>query len=174
MNGWCDACRVGYLATVENHPWGRRYLNLELFELLHERFRHRLCVFVARHGGEIVAGTINVQKGDTLYGRYWGAFRDIRHLHFNVCYYAAIDYCIRNGLTRFEPGAGGSYKQGRGFDARPTHSAHFLADPRLFSAVQSYLEGEREEAAGTIQALGDQSALKPTLLTGQQRGSRRR
>jgi predicted N-acyltransferase len=150
-----------YLSTIENNPWGRRYLNPALFELLRDRFRHRMCVIAARLDREVIAATINVQKGDVLYGRYWGSLRDVRHLHFNVCYYAAIDYCIREGLRRFEPGAGGSYKQGRGFDARPTHSAHFLTDPRLSKAVASYLEGERAEAEEAIRALREQSAMKP-------------
>ena len=83
---------------------------------------------MARAGEEIVAGTVNVQKGDALYGRYWGAFRPLRHLHFNVCYYAGIEHCLEHGLTRFEPGAGGEYKQLRGFDAVPTWSFHWLAD----------------------------------------------
>jgi predicted N-acyltransferase len=149
-----------YLATVDKNPWGRRYLNARLFELLRERFRHRLCIVGARRNGELIAGTINVEKGDTLYGRYWGAFEEIRHLHFNVCYYAAVDYCIRRGLRRFEPGAGGSYKQLRGFDAQPTYSAHFLADSRLSKAVMSYLEGEQAEAQEVLRSLRQQSALK--------------
>ncbi len=149
-----------YTSTVDKNPWGRRYLNARLFELLRERFRHRLCVVGARRDGEIIAATLNVEKGDTLYGRYWGTFEEIRHLHFNVCYYAAIDYCIRRGLRRFEPGAGGSYKQLRGFDAQPTYSAHFLADARLSKAVTGYLEGEREEAREVLRGLQQHSALK--------------
>ena len=139
-----------YLATVEKNPWGRRYLNRRFFELLHERFRSRLCFVVARRGEEILAGAVNVQKGDTLYGRYWGCFRELRNLHFNVCYYAGIEHCIGSGLARFEPGAGGSYKQSRGFDATPTWSAHFLADERLSTAVAQYLEAERGEARESI------------------------
>jgi hypothetical protein len=81
---------------------------------------------VARAGDEIVAGTVNVQKGDALYGRYWGALRPLRHLHFNVCYYAGIEQCIEQGLGRFEPGAGGESKQLRGFDP--------AADPQPASA----------------------------------------
>ena len=83
------------------------------------------------------------QKGDALYGRYWGALQPLRHLHFNVCYYAGIEHCIERGLARFEPGAGGEYKQLRGFDATPTWSCHFLADPRLADAVRRFLERER-------------------------------
>lgn len=139
-----------YLTTVQGNPWGRQYLNARFFELLAQRFRHRLCFVVARAGDEIVAGTVNVQKGDTLYGRYWGAFRSLRHLHFNVCYYAGIEHCLEHGLTRFEPGAGGEYKQLRGFDAVPTWSFHWLADPQLRRAVERFLERERAETGHAI------------------------
>jgi predicted N-acyltransferase len=139
-----------YLATIRGNPWGRQYLNARFFELLAARFKSRLCFVVARAGGEIVAGTVNVQKGDALYGRYWGALRPLRHLHFNVCYYAGIAHCIEHGLARFEPGAGGEYKQLRGFDAAPTWSCHWLADARLRRAVERFLERERAEAAHAI------------------------
>jgi uncharacterized protein len=139
-----------YRTTVRDNPWGRQYLNARFFELLAERFRRRLCFVVARAGGEIVAGTVNVQKGDALYGRYWGAFRALRHLHFNVCYYAGIEHCLEHGLGRFEPGAGGEYKQLRGFDAVPTWSFHWLAEPRLRRAVEQYLQRERAETAHAI------------------------
>jgi predicted N-acyltransferase len=139
-----------YLSTVRHNPWGRQYLNARFFELLVERFRERLCFVVARAGGETVAGTVNVQKGDALYGRYWGALRPLRHLHFNVCYYAGIEHCIEHGLARFEPGAGGEYKQLRGFDAVPTWSFHWIADPRLRRAVAHFLERERAETGHAI------------------------
>jgi hypothetical protein len=149
-----------YLSTIHANPWGRQYLNARFFELLRERFRHRLCFVVARRGDALVAGTLNVQKGDALYGRYWGAFEALRHLHFNVCYYAGIEHCIERGLARFEPGAGGDYKQLRGFDATPTWSCHFLADPRLADAVGRFLARERAEAGRTIEWLTEHSALR--------------
>jgi predicted N-acyltransferase len=139
-----------YLSTIRGNPWGRQYLNPDFFELLAARFRRRLCILVARAGGELVAGTLNVQKGDALYGRYWGALRPLRHLHFNVCYYAGIAHAIEHGLSRFEPGAGGEYKQLRGFDAAPTWSCHWLADARLRRAVERFLERERAEAGHAI------------------------
>jgi hypothetical protein len=150
-----------YLTTVERNPWGRQYLNARFFALLRERFRHRLVIVLAHQGEELVGGTINVQKGDALYGRYWGAFRELRDLHFGVCYYAAVEHCIAQGLARFEPGAGGDYKQVRGFDATPTWSAHFVADPRLRAAVERALEGERAHVAREIDWLHAHSALKP-------------
>ncbi len=147
-----------YLATIQHNPWGRQYLNAKLFELLRERFRHRLCFITAHRDGELLAGTVNVQKGDALYGRYWGCFEELRHLHFNVCYYAGIEHCIEHGLARFEPGAGGPYKQLRGFDAQPTWSFHHLRDPRLGQAVARFLEAERKEAGSTIEWYADHSA----------------
>jgi predicted N-acyltransferase len=139
-----------YRTTIEKNPWGRLYLNSRFFDLLAERFRERLCFIVARQQGEIVAGALNVQKGDSLYGRYWGALKELRHLHFNVCYYAGVEHCIDAGLDRFEPGAGGRYKQMRGFDATPTWSFHYLADPRLSSAVERFLEQERAEVRHAV------------------------
>ncbi len=149
-----------YLETIENRYWGRQYLNLRFFELLRERFRHRLCAVVARRGDEVIACTTNVIKGDALYGRYWGALQNARHLHFNVCYYAAIEHCIAAGIERFEPGAGGDYKFLRGFDPQPTYSLHFLVEPRLAAAVAQFLERERAEAREVIDYLRERSVLK--------------
>jgi predicted N-acyltransferase len=149
-----------YLATIDKKFYGRQYLNRRFFELVRQRFRERLCFVVASLDGEPIAGTFNVQKGDALYGRYWGADYEVRHLHFNVCYYAAIEHCILHGLQRFEPGAGGDYKQLRGFDATPTYSLHYVADPRLRGAIRRYLEQERSEAAETISWLRERSSLK--------------
>jgi predicted N-acyltransferase len=149
-----------YRSTVDAHTWGRRYLSRRFFELLAERFRGRLCFVVARRGDRIVAGTTNVVKGDAFYGRYWGALEAIRHLHFEVCYYAPIEWCIERGIRRFEPGAGGDYKWLRGFDATPTFSLHHLTEPRLAHAVSSFLTRERAEAQRVIEALGHASPLR--------------
>ncbi|MGB0622090.1 MAG: GNAT family N-acetyltransferase [Myxococcota bacterium] len=151
-----------YLETIRVRAWGRQYLNREVFERLLDRWKDRLCLIVAEQNGEKIAGTFNVEKGDALYGRYWGATRMVRHLHFNVCYYAAVEHCIDHGLARFEPGAGGEYKQVRGFDASPTYSAHFMADPRLGAAIERFLESERENAEHTIDWYRENSALKKT------------
>jgi predicted N-acyltransferase len=149
-----------YLSTIRSRMWGRQYLNPALFELLRERFRERLVFVVAFRGGEPIAGAFNVAKGDALYGRYWGADEVVRHLHFEVCYYAGIEHCIERGIARFEPGAGGEYKQVRGFDARPTWSCHLLRDARLHAAVDRFLAAERDEAADAIEFLHERSALK--------------
>jgi predicted N-acyltransferase len=154
-----------YLATVRENPWGRQYLDEGFFELLRQRFRRRLCFVVARRGEEVLGGTFNVQKGDALYGRYWGALQELRFLHFNVCYYAGIEHCIERGLSRFEPGAGGHYKQLRGFDASPTWSVHHLEDPRLREGVRRFLEAERAEAADALDWYAAHTANRRDLPT---------
>lgn len=149
-----------YRTTIARLPWGQQYLDARFFALAAERFRQRVCCIVASQGDEIVAGTFNVRKGDVFYGRYWGAHRDVRHLHFAVCYYAAIAYCIAHRLRRFEPGAGGEFKHLRGFEATPTESMHFLTDERFAAAVADFLARERRAVAAEIDWLDDRSALR--------------
>jgi predicted N-acyltransferase len=149
-----------YRTTVDGNAWGHRYLTRRFFELALERFRDRLCLVLARQDGEVVAGTFNVEKGEALYGRYWGAFRYLRHLHFNVCYYAAIEHCIARGLARFEPGAGGEFKHLRGFEATATDSMHWIRDDRFRAAVRDYLVRERAAVAHEIEWHGERSALR--------------
>ncbi len=151
-----------YCANVSAHVWGRQYLNRKFFELIWERFRSRLCLIVAYLDGEPIAGTLNVVKGDVFYGRYWGCTRQLRHLHFNVSYYSAVEYCIEQGLRRFEPGAGGEHKQVRGFDAQTTRSMHYIEDLRLREAVGQFLEAERREADRAVDHLQSSSPLKST------------
>lgn len=138
-----------YLTTVDKYVWGRRYLRPRFFELLRERFRKNLCFITARRDRDLLAGTFNVQKSGVLYGRYWGTHEELRHLHFNVAYYAAIEHCIRSGIECFEPGAGGDFKLLRGFDPEPTRSVHFIADPRLARAVARFTASEQKQI-GTI------------------------
>jgi predicted N-acyltransferase len=162
-DAWFEPMWRFYRSTIDGNPWGRLYLNRDFFGHLRDHFRERLCFVMALRDGAPIAGAFDVQKGDALYGRYWGATEFVKHLHFAVCYYAGIEHCVRNGLTRFEPGAGGHYKQTRGFDAQPTWSAHFVADPRLARAVERYLAHERAETDHAIAHLREHSALKPTV-----------
>jgi hypothetical protein len=133
-----------YASNVDKHYYGRRYLNPRFFELVAERFAHRLAWVVARRRGEIVAGAFNVQKGQRLYGRYWGGTVDLPFLHFNVCYYHGIRHCLDHGIDLFEPGAGGEHKKARGFDPTLTYSAHWIASAKLRGAVEAFLERERD------------------------------
>ncbi len=149
-----------YRRTVDDNPWGHRYLTQRFFELVLERFRDRICLVLAHRGDDVVAGTFNVQKGDALYGRYWGAFETLRHLHFNVCYYAAIEHCIAAGLARFEPGAGGEFKHLRGFDATETTSMHWIRDRRFRAAIADYLQRERAAVADEMEYYDEKTARK--------------
>lgn len=149
-----------YKSTIDKLYWGRQYLNAAFFQQLRKRWKRNLCFVAARRGRELVAGAINVQKAGVLYGRYWGCFEDVRHLHFVTCYYAGIEHCIRRGLTRFEPGAGGEYKHWRGFDAAVTHSLHYLAHEGFAAAVAGFLARERAHVDAVVGALDERSALK--------------
>jgi predicted N-acyltransferase len=149
-----------YLSTIEKLYWGRQYLNQRFFDQLRRRWKRNLCFVAARQRGEVVAGAINVQKAGVLYGRYWGCLREIRYLHFAVCYYAGIEHCIARGFSRFEPGAGGEYKHWRGFDAAATHSLHYVAHPGFAKAVSDFLARERAHVDAVIAGLHDRSALK--------------
>jgi predicted N-acyltransferase len=141
-----------YERTIDRHGvWGRFYLNRTFFERVVERFRDRLAWVVARRGprGEVVGGAFNVMSKSRLYGRYWGAAAnvDVPFLHFAVCYYEGIRFCLERGLDVFEPGAGGEHKRARGFVPTLTRSAHWLADARLRSALAPWLARERERVA---------------------------
>jgi uncharacterized protein len=149
-----------YRATVDANPWGQRYLNRGVFDLAFARWRSRLCIVLARRHGRVVAGTFNVQKAGVLYGRYWGTFEPLRHLHFNVSYYAAIEHCIIHGLQRFEPGAGGEFKHLRGFDAAETRSMHWIRQPGLRRAVDEYLGRERAHVVNEMEWLAERTALR--------------
>jgi predicted N-acyltransferase len=132
-----------YLSTVEKFAWGRQYLSRAFFEEIAARLRGAVEVVLARDGRRPIAGAFNLAGPNALFGRYWGASEERPFLHFNVCYYHPVEDCIRRGLARFEPGAGGSHKLVRGFMPTITHSAHFLSHPRLDAAVREYLARER-------------------------------
>ena len=149
-----------YLSTIEKLYWGRQYLNQRFFAELRTRWKRNLCFVVARQRGDIVAATINVQKAGVLYGRYWGCLREIRYLHFAVCYYAGIQHCIERRFARFEPGAGGDYKHWRGFDATATHSLHYLPHAGFADAVADFLARERAHVDDVIAQCQERSALK--------------
>ena len=119
-------------------------LTQRFFDELQQRFAANLCLMLAEREGKIIAGTFNVRDDTAMYGRYWGAFEEHPFLHFNDCYYAAIEHSIRLGLARFEAGAGGSFKQLRGLDPQHTVSAHYFVNGDLRRAVERFLRQERE------------------------------
>ncbi len=149
-----------YLSTIDKLYWGRQYLTREFFSETRARFKRHVCLVCAYRGRKLIAGTFNLEKAGVMYGRYWGCFEDLKYLHFNVCYYAAIEHCIARGHRRFEPGAGGEYKWLRGFDPALTHSAHFVAHEGLHRAVANFLARERREVEAWIAEGREHSQLK--------------
>ena len=149
-----DAARmlhVFYASTVDKFTWGRMYLNERFFLRVAERFRDRLAPIVARDDrGKPIAATFNVAGKKRLYGRYWGARVEVPFLHFVVCYYAGVGFCIDHGLDVFEPGAGGEHKRARGFVPTVTRSAHWLADGRLRQALAPWLARERARVKAIV------------------------
>lgn len=137
-----DAFYAFYMDTGQR-KWGRPYLNRSFFSLLGQRMAERCLLVMAKREGRYIAGALNMIGGDCLYGRYWGAVEQHPFLHFEVCYYQAIDYAIAHRLPRVEAGAQGEHKLARGYLPVETYSAHFLADPSLRAAVARYLDQER-------------------------------
>lgn len=132
-----------------NRKWGRPYLNRHFFSLLGEAMGTRCLLIMAKQGDRYVAGALNVVGGDCLYGRYWGAIEHHPYLHFEVCYYQAMDYAIENRLARVEAGAQGEHKLMRGYRPVTTYSAHWIHDPALHRAIARYLDDERRAVAQT-------------------------
>ena len=132
-----------YLATFEKH-WGYATLNEDFFRHLGESLPDNVVLVMAKHQGEYVAAALSLRSNDTLYGRHWGCMEEFHSLHFELCYYQGIDYCITHGLRRFEPGAQGEHKVGRGFEPMPTWSAHWLANPQFSNSVKDYLVHEHQ------------------------------
>ena len=149
-----------YKSHVERLTYGHQYLTREFFDAMSRRFTPHICLMLAERDAKIIAGTFNIQDGSVLYGRYWGSFEEVRYLHFNVCYYSAIEHCILSGLERFEAGAGGSFKQMRGLDPEPTTSLHYIVHEGFRRAVEKHLSQEREAIRGKRAALLERSQLK--------------
>jgi predicted N-acyltransferase len=119
------------------------YLNQAFFQTVARQMPGQLLVILAEKDAEPIATAICFRSNDTLYGRYWGSSGRYHSLHFETCYYQGIDYCIREGLQRFEPGTQGEHKISRGFVPSPTWSAHWLSHPQFAAAVDDYLDRER-------------------------------
>lgn len=135
--------------------WGRPYLNRAFFSLLGERLAAHCLLVLATRAGRPIAGALNLIGGSCLYGRYWGAIEHRPFLHFEVCYYQAIEYAISHGLARVEAGAQGEHKLARGYLPTETYSSHWIADEGLRAAVARYLDGERRHVAHEMAVLAE-------------------
>jgi predicted N-acyltransferase len=150
-----DAFFTFYMDTGAR-KWGQPYLNRRFFSLLGERMADRVLLILARRGGRWIAGALNLIGGDCLYGRNWGCVEQVPFLHFEVCYYQAIEWAIDHGLARVEAGAQGQHKIARGYLPTAVYSAHFIADPGLAKAVARFLEAERREVQGEMDWLAEE------------------
>jgi predicted N-acyltransferase len=137
-----DAFFEFYMDTG-SRKWGRPYLNRRFFSLIGERMADRILLVLAKRAGRYIAGAINLIGGEALYGRNWGAIENHPFLHFEVCYYQAIEFALARGLKRVEAGAQGEHKLARGYRPVTTYSAHHIADPGLRRAIADYLQRER-------------------------------
>lgn len=137
-----DAFFAFYMETG-SRKWGRPYLTRDFYTRIGDTMPERIALIMAKRDGRWIAGAINFIGGDTLFGRHWGAIEHHPFLHFEVCYYQAIDYAIRHRLATVEAGAQGEHKIARGYLPQTTYSAHYIADPALRRAVRDYLQRER-------------------------------
>jgi len=149
-----DAFWVFYQDTG-SRKWGRPYLTRSFFSLLGETMGDRVLLMLAERDGRPIAGALNLIGADTLYGRYWGCVEDVPYLHFELCYYQAIDAAIARGLARVEAGAQGEHKLARGYAPVTTWSAHYIPDPGFRRAIADYLAHERDAVAQEQEYLGE-------------------
>ena len=154
-----DAFFAFYMDTG-SRKWGSPYLTREFFSLIGETMRDEILLVLAKRNGRAIAGALNFIGADALYGRYWGALEEHACLHFEVCYYQAIDFAIAQKLARVEAGAQGAHKLARGYLPVPTYSVHWIEDPALRHAVADYLKRERAAVARELALLGEESPYR--------------
>ena len=142
-----------FYVDTGSRKWGSPYLTRNFFSLIGERMPDDVLLILCRRAGRYIAGAINFIGGDTLFGRHWGCIEDHRFLHFETCYYQAIDFAIARGLKRVEAGAQGGHKVARGYLPCATYSAHWISHPGLREAVADYLERERDWVRKDIESV---------------------
>lgn len=146
-----------------NRKWGQPYLTRAFFSEIGATMADRILLVMAKRGGRWIAGAINFIGDDALYGRNWGAVEHHPFLHFEVCYYQAIEFAIARGLSRVEAGAQGEHKLARGYAPVTTWSSHFLADKRFARAVADFLRQEREAISDAIEVYGEHVPFRRDL-----------
>lgn len=156
-----DAFYQFYVDTFDR-KWGTPYLTRSFFELIHETLRKSIVLIFAKRGEDYIAAALNFKGSDTLYGRYWGAKEHHDFLHFELCYYQAIDYALAHNLNRVEAGAQGEHKLLRGYAPQKTHSAHFILHDGLREAVKDFLIDEERFVDMRTDALKEHLPFKST------------
>jgi uncharacterized protein len=154
-----DAFFRFYISTSDR-KWGSPYLTREFFALIGARMADSIVLIMAEKNGRLIAGALNLRGGDTLYGRNWGCAGDFPFLHFEACYYRAIDFAIAHGLKRVEAGAQGQHKIQRGYLPSATYSAHWIRDPGFKRAVADFLARERRAVAHEMDELAELSPFR--------------
>ena len=148
-----------YLSTTDK-KWGSNYLTRSFFSMLGERMGDQIVLITVEDSEHLVAGALNLKSDDTLYGRSWGCLTDYKFLHFEACYYKAIDYAIEHGLKSVEAGAQGPHKIQRGYLPSPTYSAHWINHSGLKDAIENFLDHERLGIELEMQNLEQHSPFK--------------
>jgi predicted N-acyltransferase len=143
-----------------NRKWGRPYLNRKFFSLLGQAMADRVVLMLAYDGKRPIAGTLNLRGADTLYGRYWGCTREVPFLHFELCYYQAIDFAIAHNLTTVEAGAQGEHKLARGYEPTTTRSVHWIGHEGLRDAIGRFLRQERAAVTREQHAMQDMTPFR--------------
>ena len=146
----------GFYMDTGSRKWGTPYLNRLFFSLLGERMADRVLLIMAQRHGRWIAGALNLIGGDCLYGRNWGCVEDVPFLHFELCYYQAINWAIGRGLARVEAGAQGQHKIARGYLPVAVRSAHYIADPMLRGPVEDFVRREREAVENELEWLAEE------------------
>jgi uncharacterized protein len=154
-----DAFFAFYMDTG-GRKWGRPYLTRAFFDCIGDALADRVVLVMAEQDGRPVAGALNLRGGDALYGRNWGCLGEFKFLHFEACYYQAIEYAIVHGLARVEAGAQGEHKIQRGYLPTPTWSAHWIRDPNFAAAVEDFLARERRAVEAEISGLMEYSPFR--------------
>jgi predicted N-acyltransferase len=151
-----------FYTETGSRKWGRPYLTRAFFSLIGESMAKDVLLIMARRNGRWIAGAINFIGSDTLFGRNWGAIEHHPFLHFEVCYYQAVDFAIQRGLKTVEAGAQGEHKIARGYLPQTTYSAHYIADPGLRRAISDYLRHERAYVAEAARELTEAAPFRKT------------
>ncbi len=146
----------GFYMDTGSRKWGQPYLNRRFFSLLSDGMADRVLLVMARRDNRWIAGALNLIGDDCLYGRNWGCAEDVPFLHFELCYYQAIEWAIGRGLARVEAGAQGEHKIARGYLPSPVYSAHYIADPALRVPVERFVAQERANVEAEMEWLADE------------------
>ena len=150
-----------YSLTINAYS-AHSYLNADFFDYLVASFASQTLFLFAQYKGQTIAGGLYFKSQNTLYGRYWGALDNFHSVHFETCYYQAIDWCIKNNYRSFEAGAQGQHKLARGLEPSPTYSAHWIRDPHFRKAIESFLQDEQQSVEQHMQILDQHSPFKTT------------